>query len=187
MFDISLRGNLSFEKDVDLSRGTPCQPTSFMSKFKMRRYIVVSIALCGGFLQGAQIPVEYESVSRQAVFTPLPEFYLSQLEDAYYSFYLTVDPKTGSVTHIEVKESSNNSPYKYKLLESLHRWKFKPGAPGLIHVAFGMERVVRDDPSRQRHVKAVNDLLEPFLGKRAVLYGALPNYPTNPPWPTKRG
>ncbi len=158
-----------------------------MTKEKVCRWIVVLVGLCGGVLQGAQLPVDYESVRDQAVFTPLPEVYRALIDNAYYTFLLTVDPKTGSVTNAQVKESSDNGYYRFKILESLRRWRFKPGAPALIQVSFGMERVWTGDPDHQRRTKAVNDLLEPFLGKRAVVSAALPDYPTKPPWPNRRG
>jgi TonB family protein len=158
-----------------------------MTKGKMFRWIVALIVLCSGAVQGAPLPADFESVKDQAVFTPTPEFFRSLLDNAYYVFLLSVDSKTGSVTNVQVKESTGGDYYRFKILESLRRWRFKPGAPALIQVSFGMERVWTGDPDHQRHTKAVNDLLEPFLGKQAVRSGALPDYPTKPPWPNKRG
>jgi TonB family protein len=143
--------------------------------------------MCGGFLCAADMPVQFSAVRDQAVFTPLPEYYLSHLDDAYYAFHLLVDPRTGSVTNVRLIESSDQGYMKYRILEALRRWKFKPGAPPIIRVSFGMERVWRDDPLSDRHTKKVNDMLAPFLGKWAVYRGALPDYPSKPAWTNKRG
>ena len=151
--------------------------------------ITIAFLACGDFLRAAETPVDFRTVRDAVLFGPMPELYLAWMKSASCIVHMVVDPTTGNVTNVYVVESSGDAHLNSHVVDALRRWKFRPGTPGLIRISFGEERVA---PQRwfaplDREAKHMDKMLAPFLGKRGLVRGELPDYPSTPAWTNKHG
>ena len=148
----------------------------------------IAFLACGDFLRAAETPVDFRTVRDAVLFGPMPELYLAWMKSASCIVHMVVDPTTGNVTNVYVVESSGDAHLNSHVVDALRRWKFRPGTPGLIRISFGEERVM---PQRwfvpDREAKHMDKMLAPFLGKRGLVRGELPDYPSTPAWTNKHG
>lgn len=151
---------------------------------------LASVLVTGGRSLCAEVekPVDLREVSDKIVYAPRNEYFLSYQTHASCSVIMVVDPVTGKVTRDYLEESSGDGYLNRVALEMLRGWKFKPASPHLVRVRFDFGGSPwRAGRGPDRDAQPLNDVLAPFLGKKALKEGSLPDYPRDTPWTNKHG
>jgi TonB family protein len=159
----------------------------FASRHRVALLLIgLSIPGYPGALATAATPVDLAEVRDRVLYAPEREFYRAWVQDSWCSAVMVVDPVSGKVTRVYIEDSSGHDYLNHLAVEMLRGWKFKPGSPPLVRVRFGMTPVWRDTEPVRR-AQPLNKVLEPSLGRDALVKGALPEYPRTKPWTKKHG
>lgn len=185
-----LGGTVSHRRDVGVTaaRGQNVhrQAVRFPSMARGCWFIVLTV-LCGGLLRAEEEPVDLYKLGGSAVYSPWPTYYRAWESNSWCKAVMMVDPATGRVTDVRVTERVGDSNFTYHVVETLRSWKFRPGTPRLVRIAFGTQSAWSGEPASERKAMPMDNVLAPFLGKGTLMRGELPDYPAKPAWTNRHG
>jgi TonB family protein len=141
-------------------------------------------------VSAAEKPIPFESVRTAALYTPLPDLYRAWLTRASCVLDMTLDSATGRVSNVRVVQQSGDPHLAFTAVQSLKRWKFRPGTPSPVRISLGTMPFVTQqvfEPQPVGKSKRMADVLAPFLHRNTLVRGDLPEYPTGAQWTNKRG